>query len=66
MIVGESLFGAVNAALIVGFNRDAPLAVVRENCSLSPGIAFMGFVGLVALLYIWLFKRTREVRAGRI
>ncbi|HWF65278.1 MAG TPA: oligopeptide transporter, OPT family, partial [Rhizomicrobium sp.] len=28
MIVGESLFGVINAGLIVGFNRDAPLAVV--------------------------------------
>ena len=31
MIVGESLFGVLNAGLIVAFNRDAPLAVVPRG-----------------------------------
>src|SRR3954469_12209210 len=31
LIVGESLFGVLNAGLIVGFNTDAPMALVPET-----------------------------------
>ena len=34
MIVGESLFGVINAGLIVAANRDAPLAVVPADLRL--------------------------------
>ena len=61
MIVGESLFGVLNAGLIVGFNRDAPLAVVAADFPLAGIIGFLGFMGLAVLLYAWLFKRAREV-----
>jgi hypothetical protein len=59
MIVGESLFGVINAGLIVAANRDAPLAVVAENFAPAELIAVLGFAGLIALLYGWLFKRMR-------
>jgi putative OPT family oligopeptide transporter len=58
MIVGESLFGVINAGLIVGFNRDAPLAVVGSNFPAN-AVAVLGFVGLIVLLYGWLLRRTR-------
>jgi len=61
MIVGESLFGVLNAALIVGFNRDAPLAVVSADFTLAEPVALIGFVGLIVLLYGWLLQRARAV-----
>ena len=60
MIVGESLFGVINAGLIVAFNKDAPLAVVGSSFPASP-VAVLGFVGLIALLYGWLGRRARKV-----
>lgn len=59
MIVGESLFGVLNAAIIVGANRDAPLAVVSSDFGLSLGFGVLGFVGLIALLYGWLLRRAK-------
>ncbi len=59
MIVGESLFGVLNAGLIVGFNRDAPLAVVGGDFAFAPAIGALAFAGLVAVLYGWLLRRTR-------
>src|SRR3569833_3616115 len=59
MIVGESLFGVLNAGLIVGFNKDAPLSVVGPSYDMAGATGLVGFLGLVALLYAWLFKRAR-------
>jgi len=59
MIVGESLFGVLNAGLIVGANRDAPLAVVPADFALAAPVAVVVFVGLTAALYGWLLRRAR-------
>ena len=59
MIVGESLFGVINAGLIVGFNKDAPLAITGAGFSLANPIGFVGFAGLIVLLYGWLRRRAR-------
>ncbi|MES2254603.1 MAG: oligopeptide transporter, OPT family [Pseudomonadota bacterium] len=59
LIVGESLFGVINAGLIVGFNRDAPLAVVGSDFGLANVLAYGGFAGLIVLLYGWLLRRAR-------
>jgi putative OPT family oligopeptide transporter len=59
LIVGESLFGVINAGLIVGFNSDAPLALVPEDFALAWTLGLGGFVGSVFLLYSWLVKRAR-------
>jgi putative OPT family oligopeptide transporter len=59
LIVGESLFGVINAGLIVGFNKDAPLAVVGADFSPANFLAYAGFAGLIALLYAWLLRRAR-------
>jgi len=56
MIVGESLFGVLNAGLIVAFNKDAPLAVVGSSFP-AVAVAIAGFTGLIVLLYTWLFRR---------
>ncbi|HEX4026955.1 MAG TPA: oligopeptide transporter, OPT family [Rhizomicrobium sp.] len=58
MIVGESLFGVLNAGLIVAFSKDAPLAVVGSSFP-ATAVAVTGFAGLIVLLYGWLFRRAR-------
>ncbi len=60
MIVGESLFGVINAGLIVGFNRDSPLSVVGSGYSLAEPLALLAFIGLVVLLYGWMLGRARK------
>jgi putative OPT family oligopeptide transporter len=59
MIVGESLFGVLNAGLIVGFNKDAPLAVVGSSFP-ADTVGVLGFVGLIVVLYGWLMRRARK------
>jgi putative OPT family oligopeptide transporter len=60
LIVGESLFGVLNAGLIVGFNTDAPLALVPDSFSAGPLLGVVGFVALVAALYSWLVSKARS------
>ncbi len=57
MIVGESLFGVINAGIIVAANRDGPLAVVAADFAFALPLGAMGFIGLTALLYGWLLRR---------
>jgi putative OPT family oligopeptide transporter len=59
MIVGESLFGVLNAGLIVGFGKDAPIAVVGSGYTIADPAGLALFVLLVAALYVWLFRKTR-------
>jgi putative OPT family oligopeptide transporter len=59
MIVGESIFGVINAGIIVAANRDAPLAVVGTDFAYGLPLGLLGFAGLTALLYAWLLRRTR-------
>jgi putative OPT family oligopeptide transporter len=63
MIVGESLFGVLNAGLIVAFNKDAPLAVVGSSFP-AMAVAIIAYTALMALLYGWLFRRTRTQSGG--
>ncbi|HUO02688.1 MAG TPA: oligopeptide transporter, OPT family [Rhizomicrobium sp.] len=58
MIVGESLFNVINAGLIVGFDKDAPLAVVGSSFPAGP-VGIAGFVVLIIVLYTWLGRRMR-------
>jgi putative OPT family oligopeptide transporter len=59
MIVGESLFGVINAGIIVGTGRDAPLSVVPAGYAFGLPLGAVGFAGLTALLYGWLLRRVR-------
>jgi len=59
MIVGESLFGVVNAGLIVAFSNDAPLGLVPETFAPANAIAVIAFCVLVVALYRWMLKRAR-------
>jgi len=57
MIVGESLFGVVLAALIVGLAKDAPLALVPADFAYANIIGLTTFIVLVAALYGWMLRR---------
>jgi putative OPT family oligopeptide transporter len=60
MIVGESLFGVINAGLIVGFSSDAPLALLASQPALGPILGALVFVALVVYLYRWMLGRVRS------
>ena len=59
LIVGESLWGVLNAGLIVALAKDAPIGLVGEDFALAPWLGLLGFVGAIAWLYGWMLKRSR-------
>jgi putative OPT family oligopeptide transporter len=61
LIVGESIWGVINAGLIVGFSKDAPIALVPATFALAPWLGVIGFVGAVVWLYGWMLRRSRDV-----
>src|SRR5205823_3856768 len=62
LIVGESIWGVINAGLIVGFAKDAPIALVPENFALAPWLGVFGFVGAIVWLYGWMLRRSAVAR----
>src|SRR6185436_9839240 len=62
LIVGESLWGVLNAGLIVGLSRDAPIGLVAEDFVLAPWLGVIGFVGLLVLLYGWMLRKSAAAR----
>jgi len=63
LIVGESIWGVINAGLIVAFAKDAPIALVPEDFALAPWLGVIGFVGAIIWLYGWMLRRSRAVQA---
>ena len=59
LIVGESLFGVLNAGLIVAFSHDAPMALVSATFAPAQTLGLLGFIGLVVLLYGWMLRKAR-------
>jgi hypothetical protein len=59
LIVGESLWGVINAGLIVALANDAPIGLVREDFPAAPWLGILGFVGIIILLYSWMVRRSR-------
>ncbi|MFL5583458.1 MAG: OPT family oligopeptide transporter [Gemmatimonadaceae bacterium] len=62
LIVGESIWGVINAGLIVAFAKDAPIALVPEAFALAPWLGVLGFVGAIVWLYGWMLRRSAVVR----
>ena len=62
LIVGESLWGVLNAGLIVGFNTDAPIGLVPADFAPARWLGLFGFVGVIVWLYGWMLRRSRAVR----
>ena len=62
LIVGESMWGVINAGLIVALSKDAPIALVPEDFALAPWLGVFGFVGAIVWLYGWMLRRSRAVR----
>jgi putative OPT family oligopeptide transporter len=62
LIVGESLWGVLNAGLIVGTSKDAPIGLVREDFYLGPWLGILAFVGIIIWLYWWMLQRSKAAR----
>jgi putative OPT family oligopeptide transporter len=65
LIVGESLWGVLNAGLIVGLNNDAPIGLVPETFPPAPWLGVLGFIGAVVWLYGWMLRRSARATAVR-
>ena len=61
LIVGESLWGVLNAGLIVARSTDAPIGLVAEDFFLGPWLGVLGFVGIIIWLYWWMLSRNKTV-----
>jgi putative OPT family oligopeptide transporter len=62
LIVGESLWGVINAGLIVAFANDAPIGILPEDFALAPWLGLLGFAGAIILLYGWMLRRSAAMR----
>ena len=58
LIVGESIWGVINAGLIVALSSDAPIALVPEGFALAPWLGLLGFVAAIVWLYGWMLRRS--------
>jgi uncharacterized oligopeptide transporter (OPT) family protein len=58
LIVGESLWGVLNAGLIVGLSNEAPIGLVPEDFALGRWLGLLGFIGVIVLLYRWMLRRS--------
>jgi putative OPT family oligopeptide transporter len=63
LIVGESLWGVINAGLIVGLNKDAPIGIVPEDFAPARWLGVLGFVGAIVWLYGWMLRRSARAAA---
>ena len=59
LIVGESLWGVINAGLIVALTKDAPIALVPESFAPAPWLGVLGFIAVLVWLYGWMLRRSR-------
>jgi hypothetical protein len=62
LIVGESLWGVLNAGLIVALATDAPIALVPADFPPAPWLGVLLFVASIALLYGWMLRRSGSRR----
>jgi putative OPT family oligopeptide transporter len=58
LIVGESLWGVINAGLIVALSNEAPLALVPADFAIGPWLGVLGFVAAIGFLYRWMLRKS--------
>ena len=58
LIVGESLWGVINAGLIVSLSNDAPLGLVPAEFAPGVWLGALGFIAAIVLLYGWMLKKS--------
>ncbi|HYC52118.1 MAG TPA: oligopeptide transporter, OPT family [Gemmatimonadaceae bacterium] len=63
LIVGESLWGVLNAGLIVALANDAPIGLLPADSAFSPWLGLFGFVGAIVWLYGWMLRRSAAANA---
>lgn len=59
LIVGESIWGVINAGLIVGLKNETPLDLVGPDFSPAPWLGLLGFMGIIFWLYWWMQQRSK-------
>jgi uncharacterized oligopeptide transporter (OPT) family protein len=62
LIVGESLWGVINAGLIVSLSKDAPIGIVPDTFGPAPILGVVCFVGAIVYLYGWMLRKSRAAR----
>ena len=62
LIVGESLWGVINAGLIVGLSKDAPIGLVPDTFAPAPILGVVSFIGAIVFLYGWMLRKSRAAR----
>ena len=62
LIVGESLWGVLNAGLIVGLSNEAPIGIVGGDFVLAPWLGVILFLAIIGLLYGWMLRRSAPAR----
>ena len=65
LIVGESVWGVINAGLIVAFSKEAPIGLVPESFAPAPWLGVLCFVALLVFLYGWMVRRS-EAMQGQV
>jgi putative OPT family oligopeptide transporter len=58
LIVGESLWGVINAGLIVGLSKDAPIGIVPDTFAPAVILGAVGFIGSIVFLYGWMLRKS--------
>ncbi|HEY1963115.1 MAG TPA: OPT/YSL family transporter, partial [Rhizomicrobium sp.] len=64
MIVGESLWGVINAALVSATSKDAPLGLVPAEFAAANAIGVALFALLIVVLYAWIVRRAKAAPSG--
>ena len=62
LIVGESLWGVLNAGLIVWLSKEAPIGLVADDFPPAKWLGVLGFAAIVVWLYRWMARRSMAVR----
>jgi putative OPT family oligopeptide transporter len=64
LIVGESIWGVINAGLIVALAKDAPIGLVPETFSPAPWLGVILFIAAIVWAYGWLLRKARAAPAA--